>query len=187
MNDDDDASLHTRDPSRQSLNCRWEGSKVVLPPLAIVWRCPLAVEQYVAEGRQIEVQRPGCLDCDAPLRFRSGYWRHVRSGGGTGRRIWIRRAECPPCRRSHALLPSFLLQGRLDVVRNDEYGNRSSLGGFAARLVAQCGPVGGAQLIVRTRCVGVGARDAEVELAQFVDHRRHELGAPVAKQFGADP
>jgi hypothetical protein len=52
-------------------------------------------------------------------------------------------------------------------------GSRSLLGGFAARLVAQRGVVGGAQLIARTRCVRVGARDAEVELAQFVDHRRH--------------
>ena len=73
-----------------------------------------------------------------------------------------------------------------DLVRNQESRSRSSLGGFAARLVAQRGLVGGAQLIARTRCVRVGTRDAEVELAQFVDHRRHELRAPVAKQFGAD-
>jgi hypothetical protein len=67
-----------------------------------------------------------------------------------------------------------------DLMRNDEFGSRSSLGGVAARLAAQCGLVGGVQLIARARCVRVGARDAEVELAQFVDHRRHELGAPVA-------
>jgi hypothetical protein len=65
--------------------------------------------------------------------------------------------------------------------------SRSALGGFAARVVAQRGLVGGAQLIACTRCVGVGARDAEVELAQFVHDGRHQLGAPVAKQFGADP
>lgn len=88
---------------------------MVLPPLAIVWRCPLSVEQYLERGRQIEVPRHRCPDCEAPLRFRSGYWRHVRSGV-TGRRAWVRRAQCVGCRRSHALLPSFLLQGRLDVV-----------------------------------------------------------------------
>jgi hypothetical protein len=89
---------------------------VVLPPLAIVWRCPLAVEQYANDGKEVATPRPCCPDCEMPLRFRSGYWRHVRSGGGTGRRVWIRRTQCTACRRSHALLPSFLLQHRLDVV-----------------------------------------------------------------------
>ncbi len=64
---------------------------------------------------------------------------------------------------------------------------RSFLGGFAARLVAQRRLVGGVQLIARTRCARVGPRNAEVELAQFVHHRLYELGAPVAKQFSADP
>jgi hypothetical protein len=50
------------------------------------------------------------------MRFRSGYRRDARSGGGTGRRIWIRRVQCVACGRSHALLPSFLLERRLDVV-----------------------------------------------------------------------
>ena len=62
---------------------------MVLPPLAIVWRCPLAVEQYAEEGKAIAAARPGCPDCGTPLRFRSGYWCHVRSGGGTGRPVWI--------------------------------------------------------------------------------------------------
>lgn len=89
-----------------------------MPPLAIVWRCPLAVEEYVAGGREIEVARLRCPECKEPLRFRSGYWRDVRTGGGTGRRVWVRRAQCVVCRRSHALLPSFLFQGRLDVVED---------------------------------------------------------------------
>lgn len=89
---------------------------MVSPPLAIVWRCPLEVEQYAAEGKQVTTPRPDCPDCGTPLRFRSGYWRHVRAGGGTGRPAWIRRAQCVTCKCSHALLPSFLLQRRLDVV-----------------------------------------------------------------------
>jgi len=84
--------------------------------LAIVWRCLVPVEQYVAASREIEVERPGCPDCEAPMRFRSGYWRDVRARGGMGQPMWVRRAECVRCRRSHALLPSFLFQGRLDVV-----------------------------------------------------------------------
>lgn len=89
---------------------------MVLPPLAIVWRCPLEVEQYAAQGKEVTTPRPDCPDCGMPLRFRSGYWRHVRAGGGTGRPVWVRRAQCVACKRSHALLPSFLLQRRLDVV-----------------------------------------------------------------------
>jgi hypothetical protein len=34
----------------------------------------------------------------------------------SGRRIWIRRVACVGCGCSHALLPSFLLERRLDVV-----------------------------------------------------------------------
>lgn len=32
-----------------------------------------------------------------------------------GRRVWVRRAQCVGCGRSHALLPSFLLERRLDL------------------------------------------------------------------------
>lgn len=116
MSDEDDGFLFARDPSRQLRNCRREGSKAVLPPVAMVWRCQLSVEEYVTAGKSIEVPRPGCPDCETLMRFRSGYWRDVRVGGGTGRPVWIRRAQCGPCRRSHALLPSFLFGRRLDAV-----------------------------------------------------------------------
>ncbi len=118
VNDEDDASLYARDPSRQSLTVVGRGPRLVLPPVAIVWRCPLSVEQYVAAGKGIEVPRPDCPDCAAPMRFRSGYWRDVRSGGGTGRPMWIRRAQCVPCHRSHSLVPSFLFERRLDAVED---------------------------------------------------------------------
>jgi hypothetical protein len=90
----------------------------VLPPVAMVWRCLLSVDEYVAAGKGVEVPRPECPSCEEPMRFRSGYGRHVRCGGGTGRRIWVRRVACVACRRSHALLPSFLLERRLDVVED---------------------------------------------------------------------
>lgn len=88
----------------------------MLPPVAMVWRCQLSVEEYVAAGKEIEVPRPSCPGCEMVMQFRSGYWRDVRAGGGTGQPVWIRRAQCRSCRRSHALLPSFLFGGRLDAV-----------------------------------------------------------------------
>ncbi len=64
-----------------------------------------------------------------------GYWRWVR-GRSTGR-LWIRRGRCSRCRRSHALLPDFLLERRLDEV--EVIGHALALGiagGFGMRSVA---------------------------------------------------
>lgn len=49
------------------------------------------------------------------MSFWSGYERSVRAGGPC-RQLWVRRARCVSCRASHALVPSFCLVGRLDVV-----------------------------------------------------------------------
>src|SRR6202521_1083465 len=76
----------------------------------------MSVDEYVAAGRQIEVARPDCPSCGEAMRFRSGYPRYARDGGGAGQTVWVRRAGGGSCRRSHALLPSFLLERRLDVV-----------------------------------------------------------------------
>jgi hypothetical protein len=48
------------------------------------------------------------------MGFWSGYERYVRLG--RVHRVWVRRAKCRPCRATHALLPSFSLLRRLDVV-----------------------------------------------------------------------
>jgi hypothetical protein len=45
----------------------------------------------------------------------SGYWRHVRDGG-LCYRVFIPRVRCGVCGVTHAVLPAFLLVGRLDVV-----------------------------------------------------------------------
>ena len=111
-------SLYARDPSRQLVADTGRGPRLVLPPVAMVWRCLLSVDEYVAAGKEVEVPRPDCPGCGEVMRFRSGYGRHVRCGGGTGRRMWIRRVACVGCGRSHALLPSFLLERRLDVVED---------------------------------------------------------------------
>ncbi|MGH9187361.1 MAG: hypothetical protein ACRD0U_16345 [Acidimicrobiales bacterium] len=83
--------------------------------MAIVWPCSLSVDEYLAEGRDVEVPRPDCPGCAGAMSFWSGYERSVRCGGPC-LRLWVRRARCTLCRASHALVPSFCLVGRLDVV-----------------------------------------------------------------------
>jgi hypothetical protein len=83
--------------------------------VSIVWQCPLDVSAYVALGQLIEVGEQACPDCGQRLGGWGGYWRWVR-GPGT-ERVWIRRCRCASCRRSHALLPDFLFERRLDDVR----------------------------------------------------------------------
>ena len=69
----------------------------------------------------------------------SGYERSVRAGGRCVR-LWIARARCSRCSVSHALIPSFLLVGRLDVVETVGRalvvvaGGVVSIGGMAGRL-----------------------------------------------------
>ena len=84
-------------------------------PVAIVWPCSLSVEMYLAAGRSVAVARVSCRSCRVPLGFWSGYWRSVRSGGRYWR-MWVARGRCSLCKVSHALIPSFLLVGRHDVV-----------------------------------------------------------------------
>ncbi len=89
--------------------------KGVVAPVVMVWPCPLPVEQYVAAGRDVAVPRLSCSGCSLPMMLWSGYERSVRAGGRC-HRLWVVRARCAPCGVSHALLPDFLLVGRLDVV-----------------------------------------------------------------------
>lgn len=83
-------------------------------PLSIVWPCRLSVEEYAAAGKQVEVPRQDCPDCERPLNWWAGYERPIRSGRGY--RIWIRRGRCPPCEKTHALLPDFVHERRYDAV-----------------------------------------------------------------------
>jgi hypothetical protein len=82
--------------------------------MAIVWSCALPVETYAARGKDVEVPRPSCPSCSAPMVFWSGYFRPVRCGRTV--RVFLRRARCGLCQVSHALVPSFLLLRRLDAV-----------------------------------------------------------------------
>ena len=82
--------------------------------MSIVWPCALTVDAYASAGRAVEVPRPLCPACSSRVVFWSGYWRHVR-WQGQERKIFIRRARCPACGVTHALLPAFVLARRLDA------------------------------------------------------------------------
>jgi hypothetical protein len=99
-----------------------------VPPLAIVWPCPLSVDEYAAAGREVAVPRASCPECGTAMTFRSGYWRKADRGR---LRIFVCRGQCRRCDRSHALLPAFCLVGRLDPVE--------VIGGVLARVAAGAG------------------------------------------------
>lgn len=86
-----------------------------MPPVAIVWPCPLSVDAYLAAGRELEVPRPSCPRCAGVMTFWSGYRRFVRAEGVTCA-IFVPRVRCGRCRITDALLPAFALCGRLDAV-----------------------------------------------------------------------
>lgn len=123
--------------------------------MAMVWPCPLSVDEYAAAGRDVAVPRAACPDCGTPMTFRSGYWRMADRGR---LRFFVCRGQCRLCDRSHALLPAFCLVGRLDRVE--------VIGAVLARVAA-----------------GVGVRPAAAEVG--VPHttardwrRRHRARAP---------
>ena len=111
------------------------GSRRCQHTVAIVWACPLSVEQYAAAGQRVQVWWPGCPGCGQPMRPWSGYQRWVRWGGGVWR-VWVRRAKCRPCGVTHALLPSFTLLRRLDAVWVIGAALERVAGGAGLRVVA---------------------------------------------------
>lgn len=105
-------------------------------PVAIVWACALGVTAYAAAGQGVVVPRLACPDCRRPLWRWGGYWRWLRGPGEGERRLWVRRGRCRVCRRSHALLPDFVLVGRLDRVEVIGRGLILAASGVGARRVA---------------------------------------------------
>jgi hypothetical protein len=94
------------------------------------------VANYAAAGRRAAAPRPACPGCGRRLVGWGGYWRWVR-WGRTEQRVWIRRARCPACRRSHALVPDFLLARRLDGAEAIGRGLALAVGGVGLRAVAR--------------------------------------------------
>lgn len=103
----------------------------MLPPVSIVWPCSLSVDEYVAAGRTVVVPRPDCPECSGSMTLWSGYRRQIREDGRC-RSIWVPRVRCVGCGVTHALLPAFVLVGRLDVAE--------TVGGVLEAVV--CGPGG---------------------------------------------
>ena len=103
--------------------------------MAIVWLCPVGVDEYEAAGRDVWVPRPDCPGCAEPMIFWSGYWRTVRVGDD--RRIWVRRAKCVACRVSHGLVPAFCLLGRVYCVEVIGPAVAAIVAGASTREVAE--------------------------------------------------
>ena len=66
---------------------------------------------------RIEFPRPDCPSCSTAMGLWSGYQRHVRHGGRC-ERVFVPRVRCAGCAVTHAMLPAFLLVGRLDTVES---------------------------------------------------------------------
>jgi transposase-like protein len=142
--------------------------------MAIVWLCPLSVAAYVAAGRRVEAPRPDCPSCAGPMVRWAGYRRYVRAAGRC-QKIFVPRVRCGPCRVTHALLPAFVLAGRLDVAE--------TVGGVIEA-------VAGGRFGVRPAAarVGVPHTTARGWLRRF-RHRATAIGvafAALAVELGAD-
>lgn len=83
--------------------------------MAIVWPCPLSVDAYVAAGREVPVPRPECPRCRGATVWWSGYRRFVRADGSC-HAMFVPRVRCGRCKATDAVLPAFVVLGRLDAV-----------------------------------------------------------------------
>lgn len=81
--------------------------------MAITWSCRISVAEYAALGRSVRAPRRNCSNCQRPLAFDGSYPRQVREAGVV-HTIFVRRARCATCKVGDALLPDFVLRGRLD-------------------------------------------------------------------------
>src|SRR5437588_3205010 len=85
----------------------------MMRPMAVVLAWPLSVEAYARTARATAPAGAVCPRCCALLRPEGGYWRQIRHFG-VRHRVWVHRARCAPCARSHALLPDFVVPHHLD-------------------------------------------------------------------------
>jgi hypothetical protein len=107
-------TLDAKDPSRSFELALTGGVQKGGKPMAIVWPCQLSVEEYVAVGHAVDTPRPDCPTCSSAMGFWGFYERDLRLGEVV--RLTVRRVRCRHCACSHALLPDFATQRRLDGV-----------------------------------------------------------------------
>jgi hypothetical protein len=105
--------------------------------MVMIWPCPLTPSSYAAAGGAVEVPAQACPDCHRLLTGWGGYWRWVRAARLPEQRVWIRRGWCADCRRTQALLPSFLFIHRLDANAVIGSALQQAAGGSGARPIAQ--------------------------------------------------
>jgi len=103
--------------------------------MAIVLPCSMTVHAYADAGRDLEVQRPCCPSCSQAMSFWGYYSRPVRVDEEI--RVLVRRARCASCAVSHALVPDFVLPGRLDAVEVIGVAIEEMAAGAGARPVAR--------------------------------------------------
>ncbi|MGH8996431.1 MAG: DUF6431 domain-containing protein [Acidimicrobiales bacterium] len=82
--------------------------------MSIVWPTPLSVEEYALAGQAVLVPRLECPGCGEAMVSWGCYERDLRVG--LVWRLVIRRQRCGACATSHAVLPGFVTQRRLDAV-----------------------------------------------------------------------
>jgi len=82
--------------------------------MAIVLPCSMTPSEFAAAGREVEMPRPHCPNCSARMSFWGFYSRPLRIGDEI--RLLVHRARCSSCRRTHALIPDFVVPGRLDGI-----------------------------------------------------------------------
>ena len=82
--------------------------------MAIVLPCSMTPREFAAAGREVEMPRPDCPNCSAAMSFWGFYSRPLRIGDEV--RLLVHRARCGPCRTPHALIPDFVVPGRLDGI-----------------------------------------------------------------------
>jgi hypothetical protein len=105
--------------------------------MLIVGVAPHEVEPMLAAGvGPTHAAGAACPACGGELRGTwRGYARSVRRDG----RVWrlaIRRARCTSCRRTHALLPSFVVPRRLDAARAVHLALALAAAGWGHRPIA---------------------------------------------------
>ncbi len=103
--------------------------------MAIVLPLPMTVHAYAAAGRDLEVPRPCCPSCSQAMSFWGYYSRPVRVDEEI--RVLVRRARCASCAVSHALVPDFVLPGRLDGVEVIGAAIEEMAAGAGAQTVAR--------------------------------------------------
>ncbi|HEX9844671.1 MAG TPA: DUF6431 domain-containing protein, partial [bacterium] len=92
---------------------------------------------YALAGCGALVPALACPDCQRRLTGWGGYWRWVRSEHRSEQQIWVRRGWCARCRRTQALLPSFLFARRLDADTVIGSALEQAAGGSGARPIAE--------------------------------------------------